>query len=59
MPKNREHVSKNYLFLIANKSIKGKLLERYYLNWRDNIKKKFALVISNRYFRRIMNLGKN
>lgn len=58
MHRDREHVSGNYLFIFAKNSLRGKILERYYLNWRDNIKERFEVVINNKHFRSMLRLNK-
>ena len=56
MMKGHEHISRNYLFILSKPNIKGKILEKYYLVWRDQIKDKFNNILQNRYFRRLMGL---
>jgi CelD/BcsL family acetyltransferase involved in cellulose biosynthesis len=58
MHKDREHFSNNYLFMFPKKNVKGKILEKYYLDWRDEIKKRFRMIISNRHFISMLRLNR-
>ncbi|SLM28697.1 hypothetical protein MTBBW1_1470010 [Desulfamplus magnetovallimortis] len=56
MMKGHDHISQNYLFLLSKPNLKGKILEQYYLEWRDQIKKYFNKIIQIPYFRRLAGL---
>lgn len=56
MMKGHDHISQNYLFLLSKPNLKGKVIENYYLDWRDQIKKKFNRIILNRNFRKLAGL---
>ncbi|MBD3198077.1 MAG: GNAT family N-acetyltransferase [Candidatus Lokiarchaeota archaeon] len=56
VPENNENNSINFLFAIGKRSIKGNILEKYYLVWRDVIKNKLGAILSNKYTRLILRL---
>lgn len=58
MHKDREHISGNYLFIFAKSNARGRVLERYYLVWRDKIKAKFGRIVSNSHFKSLFRLKK-
>ena len=58
MHKDREHISGNYLFIFAKSNARGRILERYYLVWRDKIKAKFGRIASNSHFKSLFRLSK-
>lgn len=58
MPINKQHISGNYLFVMAKSNAKGYLIKGYYLRWRDSIKSIFSKLLKNRIVRRILRLDK-
>ena len=59
MPKNRQYVSKNYLFVVIKPSAKGKFLASYYLKWRNLIKSFLGDLLRKRVIRKILKLDRH
>ncbi len=58
MHRDREHISGNYLFVFAKNNARGRVLERYYLVWRDKIKERFGRVVSSSRFKSLFRSSK-
>jgi CelD/BcsL family acetyltransferase involved in cellulose biosynthesis len=56
MMKGHDHISQNYLFLLSKPNLKGEIIEKYYLGWRDQIKNNFTKIIQKPYFKRLAGL---
>lgn len=56
MPRDSEHVSENYLFVMAKSNLMGRFLRDYYLEWRGSIKIIFGGLLRKRLVRRVFRL---